>query len=88
MMVDYIKEVRNGFGFDRMNSHSFQVNQAKEHADWEHPDTHHQSDQQSCQIRPPAVLQTGFELCVSAVFLESTSADPESTIEIVMICYF
>jgi len=29
MMVDYIKEVRNGFGFDRMNSHSFQVNQAR-----------------------------------------------------------
>ncbi|MEZ2458877.1 IS1380 family transposase [Salinicoccus roseus] len=28
-MENYIKEVKNGFGFDRMNSHSFQVNQAK-----------------------------------------------------------
>lgn len=28
-MENYIKEVKNGFGFDRMNSHSFQVNQAR-----------------------------------------------------------
>lgn len=28
-MENYIKEVKNGFGFARMNSHSFQVNQAK-----------------------------------------------------------
>lgn len=28
-MENYIKEAKNGFGFDNMNSHSFQVNEAK-----------------------------------------------------------
>lgn len=28
-MENYIKEAKNGFGMDRMNSHSFQVNEAK-----------------------------------------------------------
>lgn len=28
-MENYIKEAKNGFGFDRMNSHSFQVNEVK-----------------------------------------------------------
>lgn len=28
-MVNYIKEAKNGFGLDKMNSHSFQVNEAK-----------------------------------------------------------
>ncbi|ANU10880.1 IS1380 family transposase [Planococcus antarcticus DSM 14505] len=28
-MENYIKEAKNGFGFDRMNSHSYQVNEAK-----------------------------------------------------------
>lgn len=28
-MENYIKEAKNGFGFDKMNSHSFQVNEVK-----------------------------------------------------------
>lgn len=28
-MENYIKEAKNGFGLDRMNSHSFQVNEAR-----------------------------------------------------------
>lgn len=28
-MENYIKEAKNGFGFDQMNSHSFQVNEVK-----------------------------------------------------------
>lgn len=28
-MENYIKEAKNGFGFDKMNSHAFQMNEAK-----------------------------------------------------------
>ncbi len=28
-MENYIKEAKNGFGFDKMNSHSYQVNEVK-----------------------------------------------------------
>ncbi len=28
-MENYIKEAKNGFGLDKMNSHAFQVNEAK-----------------------------------------------------------
>ncbi len=28
-MENYIKEAKNGFGFDNMNSHSYQVNEVK-----------------------------------------------------------